>query len=175
MSLIDDYLQADEDKRYNYLVLFLAVAVGISLLERAIPHPFPWLKTGAANIFSLIMIVNGRYKDAFLISILRTFLAAMIFGGLFSIGHVFSLVGVLFSTTASLFLYHFFSSKVSIYGVSVVGAYFHSLGQLVVGGVLFFSLATLKYLAPILLLIAIATGFLTGWLAKKIVTGSYNE
>jgi len=175
LSLIDDYLHTDGDKRYNYLVLFIAVAVAISLLERAIPHPFPWLKTGAANIFSLLLIVNGRYKDAFLVSILRTFLAAMLFGGLFSIGHIFSFVGVMFSTTASLVLYHFFSSKVSIYGISIMGAYFHSIGQLAVGGVLFFSITTLKYLAPILLLISIATGFLTGWLAKKIVAGDHND
>ena len=161
-------------KRYNYLVLFIAVAVAISLLERAIPHPFPWLKTGAANIFALLLIVNGRYKDAFLVSILRTFLAAMLFGGLFSIGHLFSFVGVIFSTTAALLLHRFFSHRVSIYGVSVIGAYFHSIGQLAVGGVLFFSFSTLKYLAPFFLLISIATGFLTAWLAQKFVAGDSN-
>ena len=58
-----------------------ALAAALSLAERLLPGPLPWLKPGLANIITLALAARGEYRTAVLVSILRSFVAALAWGG----------------------------------------------------------------------------------------------
>jgi heptaprenyl diphosphate synthase len=165
MRVIEDFRKEQGAARLRTLALFTAAAAALSVLERALPSPLPWLKPGLANIFSLVLVAGGAVREALLVAVLRTFLAALFFGGLFSIGHVFALCGALASVGAMRLAAA--PGVFSLYGISMAGAFAHGLGQLALGRSVFLSSAATLAVATPLLLVSIATGVLTAWAAGR--------
>ena len=140
--------------------LLVAAALALSYTERFIPLnlvvPLPGVKLGLANIVTMFALYFLEKRQAFAILVLRCFLGS-VFGGLS--GLAMSLTGgVLAFWTMAL------ASKCplfSVYGVSILGAAAHNLGQVLAASVLMGSVYTFYYL-PFLLLTALATGTITG-------------
>ena len=140
--------------------VLVALALALSYTERFIPLqlviPLPGVKLGLANIATLVALYALGWQKTIPIVVVRCFLGAL-FGGL--TGILFSLTGGLISLgvmavckKASLF---------SIYGVSILGAAAHNIGQILAAMALMGSVYVWAYL-PYLLLIAIFTGTATG-------------
>lgn len=141
--------------------VMIALALALSYTERFIPLqlviPLPGVKLGLANIVTLIALYLLDTKRAFLILIPRCIFGAVFGGGI--TGLLFSLCGgtlalTVMSLTKKLPLF-------SIYGVSILGAAAHNIGQILAAMVLMHSVYIGAYL-PYLLLVAILTGLLTG-------------
>ena len=107
-----------------------AVALALSYIERLIPLnllvPLPGIKLGLANIITLmtLYLLGGKY--AWVVLLLRCTLGAM-FGG--------SVTGFFFSITGGILalLTMQLSKKLpflSVYGVSILGAAAHNIGQI---------------------------------------------
>ena len=148
-------------KQIALYAVMVALALVLSYTERFIPLqrlvPLPGVKLGLANIVTLVALDLLSPKHGFFILVPRCILGAA-FGGGFT-GLLFSLVGGILAlgvmTTAKRI--RFFS----VYGVSILGAAAHNLGQILTSMLMMQSVYVGAYL-PYLLVVAIFTGFATG-------------
>lgn len=146
----------------------IALALALSFTERFIPLqmliPLPGIKLGLANVVTLVALYVFKTKYAVMILVCRCILGAVFGGGI--TGLAFSLCGGLLALAAMGA-----ASKAplfSIYGVSVLGAAAHNIGQILASMVLMNSVYIGAYL-PYLLLAAIVTGLLTGSVCAGIL------
>ncbi len=157
-----------QTKKLALCAVLIALALALSCTERLIPLqlfiPLPGVKLGLANVVSLVSLYLLGWKPTFAIVVLRCILGAMFGGGV--TGFLFSLTGGLLamgtmclSKAVALF---------SIYGVSILGAAAHHVGQIMVAMLVMHSGYVLAYL-PYLLLVALFTGFATGALSGGIL------
>ena len=140
--------------------VLVALALALSYTERFIPLqmviPLPGVKLGLANIATLVALYALGWQKTIPIVVVRCFLGAL-FGGL---------TGILFSLTGGMLSLGVMAAckKIpvfSIYGVSILGAAAHNIGQIFAAMALMGSVYVWAYL-PYLLLIAIFTGTATG-------------
>lgn len=140
--------------------VFIALALALSYGERFIPVqlviPLPGIKLGLANIVTLIALYLLDPGCAFCILVPRCVLGAVFGGGI--TGLAFSLTGGVLALLTMAAAKR--SKKLSVYGVSILGAAAHNIGQILAAMVLMGSVYIGAYL-PWLLLAAIATGALT--------------
>ncbi len=157
-----------DTKRIAKLSMLLSISVVLGLIESFIPISgvIPGIKLGLANIVIIFAIYELSFKDALYISILRVILIGILRTGLFSISFFFSLFGAIFSIIA-MYLSKKYTSM-SIVGVSVVGAIFHSIGQ-IMAACIFLSNINVMYYLPILLISSIITGIIVGIISNKVV------
>ena len=110
--------------------VLIALALALSYLERFIPLqlvvPLPGIKLGLANIVTLIALYLLGTKCAFAILIPRCILGAVFGGGI---------TGLLFSMTGGILAMAVMAlcRKIrifSVYGVSILGAAAHNIGQI---------------------------------------------
>lgn len=148
-------------RKLTLCAVLLSLALALSYLERFIPLqmviPLPGVKLGLANIVTLIALYLLGPKAAFAILVPRCIMGAIFGGGI--TGLLFSLTGGLLAMSTMVLCRRvpFFS----VYGVSILGAAAHNIGQILAAMVLLQSVYVAGYL-PYLLLVAIATGFATG-------------
>ncbi len=150
------------------LAILLAASVVLNIVERVALGGLtglPMIRLGLANIIILIILYIYSAKDAFLVLILRIFLVGL-FTALFSPTFWLSFGGGLM---AYLLMVSFKATQwFSIIGVSVVGAFGHALGQVLVAMVLLSTQELFLYL-PFLVGLSIPTGVFTGLIALKMV------
>ena len=148
-------------KRLTLCAVLIALALALSYTERFIPLqmvvPLPGVKLGLANIVTLMALYLMGPKAAFAILIPRCIFGAVFGGGI--TGLAFSLTGGLLAMCVMAL-----ARKLpifSIYGVSILGAAAHNIGQILAAMVLMHSVYIGAYL-PYLLIVALFTGFATG-------------
>ncbi len=141
--------------------ILIAMALALSYVERFIPLqlliPLPGVKLGLANIVTLVALYAFGTKQALLIVALRCTLGSLFGGGV--TGLLFSLTGGILSLCVMSLCKRL--SLFSVYGVSILGAAAHSIGQIAVAMLLMQSIHIGLYLAY-LLIVALFTGFATG-------------
>ena len=144
--------------------LLLAIALIINYLESLVPLPLPLpgVKLGLANCIGLVVLCLYTEKDYVAFNMLKVFMVALLrtgFGTAFFIG----LSGTLLATIFTLLFYKF--SRASIYGLSVIGAVFHALGQVLMVMILYSSIYMINYLV-ILEVTSVISGLLTAFVAS---------
>lgn len=148
-------------KKIAFCAMMIALALALSYAERFIPVqlviPLPGIKLGLANVVTLIVLYRLKGRYAFAVLIPRCILGAVFGGGI--TGLMFSLTGGILALLTMILAKK--ASLLSVYGVSVLGAAAHNLGQILAAMVLLRSVYVAAYL-PWLLLAAIVTGLLTG-------------
>lgn len=152
-------------KKLALCAVLTALALGLSFVERFIPLPIPLpgIKLGLANVVTLVALCRSGRGSALGILVARCLLGSL-FGGLTSLA--FSLTGGLLSFGVMVLANK--SRRLSVYGISVLGAAAHNMGQILVAMGLMGSVYVASYL-PWLLLIAVITGLLTGSLCSGIL------
>ena len=154
-------------KQMTLCAILISMALVLSYIERFIPLqmlvPLPGIKLGLANVVTLMALFFLGTKNAFTILILRCILGA-VFGGGIS-GLAFSLTGGLFAMTVMCIFKH--CKGISIYGVSVLGAAAHNIGQILVAVIFMGSVYVIGYL-PYLLVVSVFTGMATGSLCSGV-------
>ena len=148
-------------KRIVLSAVLVSLALAFSYMERFIPLqmliPLPGVKLGLANVVTLIALYLLGTKSAFAILILRCFLGSLFGGGI--TGFLFSITGGLLSMTVMALCKN--APLLSVYGVSILGAAAHNVGQILAAMVLMHSVYIGMYLSY-LLVVALFTGFATG-------------
>lgn len=154
-------MQGSKTNRLTICAVLISMALVLSYMERFIPLqlviPLPGIKLGLANIVTVVALYLFGEKYAFAILILRCLLGS-VFGGGIS-GLAFSLTGGLLamSTMSVSRRIRFFS----VFGVSILGAAAHNIGQICVAVFLMHSAYVIGYL-PYLLGVSVFTGLATG-------------
>lgn len=148
-------------KQIALCAVMVALALVLSYTERFIPLqmlvPLPGVKLGLANIVTLVALYLLSPKHSFFILVPRCILGAAFGGGL--TGLLFSLVGGLLALGVMTIAKRI--KAFSVYGVSILGAAAHNLGQILTSMLMMQSVYVGAYL-PYLLVVAIFTGFATG-------------
>lgn len=151
--------------------MLLSLGIVLNLVESMIPFIgsiIPGLKLGLTNIVILLVLYLYGFKDALTLSIMRVFIIGILRTGLFNIIFFFSLSGALFSVLAMAISKRL--TKLSIIGISIIGALFHSFGQIIIA-ILYINIEIIYYL-PWLLLFSLPTGFLVGKIANEVLSFS---
>jgi heptaprenyl diphosphate synthase len=159
-----------ELRKLTNLSMLLALSVVLNLFESMIPilgNIIPGSKLGLANVVILFIIYVYGFKDALYVSLMRVLLVGILRTGLFNIIFFFSLSGAIFSMIA-MFLAHRFT-KLSIVGVSILGAIFHSIGQIAVA-IISLNTPNIIFYLPYLLLLSVPTGIIIGMIARQVLT-----
>lgn len=148
-------------KKIAFCAVMIALALALSYAERFIPLqmviPMPGIKLGLANVVTLVALYRFKGRYALAILVPRCILGALFGGGI--TGLAFSLTGGLLALLVMSLAKK--TPFFSVYGVSVLGAAAHNVGQILAAMVLLRSVYVAAYL-PWLLIAAIVTGILTG-------------
>lgn len=148
-------------KQLTFCAVLTAMALALSYLENFFPLslaiPIPGIKLGLANIVMLLALQLFQTRYAYWILIPRCVLGAVFGGGI--TGLTFSLCGGLLAVTVMAICKRV--KLFSVYGVSVLGAAAHSVGQILAAMLLMHSVYIGAYL-PYLLAASVVTGLLTG-------------
>ena len=154
-------MRRNKTSQLTICALLISMALVLSYMERFFPLqmliPVPGIKLGLANIVTVMALYLFGEKHAFTILILRCVLGS-VFGGGIS-GLAFSLTGGLFAMTTMSIVRRM--GLFSVYGVSVLGAAAHNIGQILVAMFLMNSVYVAGYL-PYLLGVSVFTGLATG-------------
>lgn len=144
------------------LGLLAALALALSFLESLLPSlPIPGARLGLSNIVVMYTLTSARLpvrplSAALGITAVKTLFALLRGGSAFFM----SAAGGLLSTLVMDLVLRLFRNRVSYIGVGILGAIAHNAGQLLMATILLGS--SMLYYAPWLLLLALATGTVTG-------------
>ena len=157
-------------QKITRLALLAAAAVVLGYIEGIItafaPLP-PGIKLGLSNTVLLYGIYTLGAGYSVILMILKVVLTGFMSGNLAS-AFLYSMGGALLSLVMMLLVKGVSRDKVTIVGVSVVGAVFHNVGQLLVAS-LILQTGGLMFYTFVLMFSAVVTGVLTGIAGKQIV------
>lgn len=156
-------------RKLTLCAVLISLALVLSYMERFFPLqmlvPMPGVKLGLANIVSLAALYLLGGRSAYIILALRCILGSAFGGGFTSL--MFSLTG---GTLAMLVMA---ASRrlpfLSIYGVSILGAAAHNIGQICAAIGVLGTVDVAGYL-PLLLLTAVPMGLVTGLTAQETLS-----
>lgn len=152
-------------ERLVLVALFAALALVVNLAESAFPLPFPGMRLGLANVFSLSALLLLGPASAVLVSALRVLMAFTISGNPFALAC--SAGGLLCSLPVAILLYERFGKIFSVEAISVASAAAFNVGQLAVVVLITKEFALFGYL-PVLTVAAFATGLAVGLVARTL-------
>lgn len=158
-------------RRLVLLSLLVAMASAVNYIEGQIPvltilvPALPGAKLGLANVFSLFALISLGPYDAFIVVAVRCLLTAAVWGQPVSL--IYSLAGGILSTLAMWLLYWLGKKRLSLYGISAAGAFFHNVGQLCAAALMLGSGYVFGYL-PVMTAMAIPTGLFVGMVTGLI-------
>jgi len=148
--------------------ILTAAAIIIGIVESFIPSVgIPGVKLGLANIVILITLYELGIIEALFVDLARVFIVGLLRGTIFTMGFFMSLTGAIFSL-GIMILFYLLIKKFSIIGVSVIGAIFHVVGQILVAWV-FLSTPYILYYLPVIAISAIITGIGVGLVANLVI------
>ena len=149
------------------MALLLAFALVINYLESLVPLPIPLpgVKIGLANCIGLMVLYCFGKRDFVFFNFMKVLMIALIRTG-FGTAFFISVLGTFLSTIITLLIYKF--TKASIYGLSIAGALFHSLGQVLMVMILYNNVYMINYL-PVLEIISIISGCLTALISANVL------
>lgn len=165
-------------KKSVILAFLVAAGILLQLLESFVGvfMIVPGYKIGLANIAGLFALYMYDEKFMAYVSLLRIFLSSLMQGTLFSVSFWLSLSGGLLACLAMIIAYK--SRVFSIYGVSILGASFHNIGQ-VIAITWIYQQYFMQLFLPILLALSIVSGILIAVICKKVLNhingGSYGK
>ena len=153
-------------KQLARCAVLAALALALSYVEGMfpLPVPLPGFKLGLANIVTVFALYALGAAQALAVLLVRVLLGAMFAGNASAL--IFSLFGGLAALGVMAMLSRF--GRLSVYGVSVGGAAAHNGGQVCAAMLTLGSSAPLAYL-PVLLIVSLFTGALTGFIAALLL------
>ena len=153
-------------KRVAFLGLSIALAMVLSFLESQIPAlvAIPGIKVGLPNLVIVFLIYKMGWKDAVIVSIIRTLLVSMLFGNIQML--TFSLAGAALSLAVMILLKK--TNWFSTITVSIVGGICHNIGQIAAAMIWTQTAGIVTYL-PVLLISGTIEGAVIGLVAGLLV------
>ncbi len=146
-----------------------ALAIGLHIAEAIIPSPLPGVKPGIANIVTLYVLYRFDFATAAWVSLLRVFASSLLLGNFLSPTFVLSLAGALsslFTLALGVKLPRRWFSPISL---SILAAFAHIAGQLLVVRLWLIPHTGVAYLLPIFATAALLFGVINGLITTKLL------
>jgi heptaprenyl diphosphate synthase len=154
-------------KKMTLYANLLAIAIILNIVESLWQViPVPGAKIGLANIVTVIILFVYKPTDSIYFVIIRVIFVSILTGKLFNPIFYMSLSGGIFASISMVILFKldFFG----LLGISVLGSIMHTIGQIMMGIFVVGSIAVISYL-PVMLLISVPAGIVTGIVAKRFL------
>lgn len=158
-----------EDRRVAWLA---TAAVGLSLVDAAIPSPLPGIKPGLANIITLIVLLRYGWGTAVWVSGLRILAASLLLGYFLAPGFFLSLAGASLSLLTLGLARHLPARWFGPVSLSILAAFAHIGGQLLLARVWLIPHDGVFLLTPLFAAAALVFGTLNGLIAAKLLADS---
>ncbi len=146
-----------------------ALAIGLHILEAVFPSPLPGVKPGIANIVTLFVLYEYGFITAAWVSLLRVFASSLLLGHFLSPTFVLSLSGALLSLAALFFAQYLPKKYFSAISLSIIAAFAHIAGQLIMVRLWLIPQTGVSYLIPVFALAALGFGLINGLITAKLV------
>lgn len=160
---------ARPDPRDRTIAALASVAIGLQVLEAAIPSPIPGVKPGLANIVTLVAARVLGWRAAAAVALLRVIGSSLLLGTLLSPTFWLSLAGAVASLAALAALNPLAARHVGPLGLAIAAAMTHIGGQFLLAWAVIIPHPNLPLLLPPLLLAALITGTVTGILTARVL------
>ena len=158
-------------QKLTRLSLLAAAAVVLGYIEGILtafaPLP-PGVKLGLANTVVLYSLYTLGVSGSVILIILKVVLTGFMSGNL-AAAFLYSMAGAVLSLLSMMLVKKLGGDKVSIVGVSVVGAVFHNVGQLLVAALILNTPGIMFYVF-VLMISAVITGTLTGLAGNRVIS-----
>lgn len=146
-----------------------ALALGLTVMEAALPSPLPGVKPGLANIITLVVLARFGLRTAIWVSLLRVIGGSIFLGSFLTPGFFLSLSGQL-ASLAVLSLTRALPEKwFGPISQSLFAAHAHIAGQLALVYFWLIPHAGLAYLLPIFSAAALIFGTVNGFAAAFLL------
>jgi heptaprenyl diphosphate synthase len=155
-----------EDRR---IARYAAAAIALTVAEAALPSPLPGVKPGLANIVVLIVLARHGWRAAAWVSLLRVFAGSLLVGQFLAPGFFLGLAGALTSLAALALTARLPPRGFGPVTASVLAAFAHIGGQLLVARLWLVPHDGVFYLVPIFAASALLFGIVNGLIAAKLL------
>lgn len=155
-----------EDHRVAQLA---AAAIGLAIIDAAVPLPLPGVKPGLSNIVTLIVLARYGWNTAAWVCGLRVMVGSLMLGQFLAPGFFMSLTGAVFSLfalAAAVKLPRRFFGPISW---SIIAAFAHITGQLTLARLWLIPHNGLFLLVPIFASASLVFGIINGMIASKLL------
>jgi heptaprenyl diphosphate synthase len=153
----------------HHLARLAAVALGLTVLEAAIPSPLPGVKPGLANIVVLIVLARYGWRAAAWVSLLRVMAGSLLFGNFLAPGFFLSLSGALCSLAVLALSMHLPQRWFGAVTHSILAAFAHISGQMLVVYLWLIPHSGIAYLLPVFAAAALIFGTVNGLIAARFM------
>lgn len=155
----------------KYRIAILAsYALALHGFEALIPTPMPWLRLGLSNIMTVITLFFYGVKPALTVTMIRIVLGSLLLGTFLGPGFFLSLSGGLAGTLSMCIVMTLFPGLFGPLGISLIGAFFHNLAQLLTAYLLFVrKIEAIVVVFPFLAVAGTVTGAFNGIAAKYLI------
>jgi len=146
-----------------------ALAIGLHLLESIMPSPLPGVKPGIANIVTLFVLYRFNFATAAWVSLIRVFATSLLLGNFLSPTFTLSLGGAIMSLGMlglAQYLPRQYFGPVSL---SILAAFAHMIGQLILVRLWLIPHAGLAYLVPLFMAAALLFGLINGIVTSHLL------
>lgn len=147
-----------------------AIAIALHMVEAIIPSPLPGVKPGIANIVTLYVLHQYGFGTAAWVSILRVLASSLMLGQFLSPTFVLSLSGALVSLSVLWLATHLSKRYFSVISLSILAAFGHIAGQLLIVRLWLIPHAGISYLIPFFALAALFFGLINGLITLQLIT-----
>jgi len=160
----------------DHLIAKLAAfAIALHILEAAFPSPLPGVKPGIANIVVLFVLYKYGFISAVWVSLLRVIASSLLMGQFLSPTFLLSLSGALLSLGVLFFADYLPKRWFSAVSLSILAAFGHIAGQLLVVRVWLIPHAGVMALVPIFALAALFFGVLNGLIVNQLLMNKVED
>lgn len=149
-----------------------ALAIALHMIEAVIPSPLPGVKPGIANIVTLYVLLQYGFTTAVWVSILRVFASSLLLGQFLSPTFALSLAGATSSLAILWLAMRLPKRYFSAVSFSILAAFAHIAGQLLVVRLWLIPHTGVAYLIPIFATAALFFGLINGLITAKLI---YNK
>ena len=162
--------QSDFPQSNKMMAMAIMVALGVILhrLEALLPLPSPWIKLGLANLMTLVALVFLGFKEAVIVTFLRVVLGSILGGTFLGPTFFLSLAGGIAAILIMGMLYRIGKKHISLIGISIFGAYTHTLATSLCVYYFLIRESSFFTLLPFFFSLALLTGILTGSIANTL-------
>ena len=169
MSGQREILTTPDDHRIARLA---AAAIGLALVDAAIPLPLPGVKPGLANIVTLLVLYRFGFGAAAWVTGLRVVAGSLLLGQFLAPGFFLSLSGALFSLAVLALAQHLPQRWFGAVTLSVLAAFAHIGGQLLLARLWLIPHDGVFLLAPVFLAAALFFGIINGLIVARLLRES---
>ncbi len=147
-----------------------ALAIGLHLIESIVPSPLPGVKPGITNIITLFVLYRFGFATAAWVNLLRVFAGSMLLGQFLSPTFMLSLSGALVSLLTLGLAIKLPKKWFGPVTLSILAAFAHIAGQLLVVRLWLIPHAGVAYLIPIFAAAALFFGIINGLITSALLT-----